>query len=96
MGAVIHRTYILFYIGVSWWGGCGVEGGGNAKERTPPPPSKEAAELNAIWFLSLRSFAQQPNPDSRCSIPSSVCEHRNSASLLFFLPCQEFLGGECQ
>lgn len=67
----------------------------NEGENTPAP-SKEAAELNTVWFLFLRGFAQQPNPDSRCSIPSSDCEHRNSVSLLFFLPCQKFLGGECQ
>lgn len=72
-----------------------VEGEGLGK-KPPPSEAAAAAALNTVWFLSFRSFAQQPNPDSRCSIPSSVCEHRNEESLLFFLPCQEFLGGECQ
>lgn len=71
-------------------------GRGGTRKEAPPPNMTAAAALNTVWFLSLRSFAQQPKPDSRCSIPSSVCEHRNEEPLLFFLPCQEFLGGECQ
>lgn len=70
VGAVIHRTYILLYIGVRW------EGGEEGEERKgeKPPPRRGAAALNTVWFLSLWSFssATKPRLQVQCSLIAPV------------------------
>lgn len=69
MGAAIHCTYSLFYLGVTREGG-GEERGGS--RRRANPTSEEAAGLNTVWFLSLRSLLS-----NQTQIPGAVFHNRS-------------------